>query len=80
MLDAALLLFGLAVGVDFRHIPSHVHAIMRIAWTRMGEQGGFSGLARIHVVLGAIPFSIVRVYLVIIGVGGGILALIIGPH
>jgi hypothetical protein len=79
-LDVLLLLFGIAVGIDFRHVPRRIHSVMGIAWTRMGEQGGFSGLARIYVFPGALPFPAVRVYLTIIGVVGGILALLIGPH
>jgi hypothetical protein len=79
-LDVVLLLFGISVGIDFRHIPRRIHSIMGIAWIRMGEQGGFSGLARIYVFPGALPFLAIRVYFTIIGVVGGVLALAIGPH
>jgi hypothetical protein len=78
--DVLLLLFGIAVGTDFRHVPLRIHSIMGIAWIRMGEQRGFSGLARIYVFPGTLPFRAVRVNLTIIGVVGGILALLIGPH
>ena len=54
--DVVIILFGLAITLDLRHIPSHTHATMRIASARMREQGGFSSLARIYLFLGAVPF------------------------
>ena len=78
--DVVLIVLGMGITLDARHVPSHIHSIIEIAWTRMGEQNGFSSLARIYLVVGAVPFWIVRGFLSVGLVGGGVLALVDGPH
>jgi hypothetical protein len=78
--DVVLILIGIGITVDFRKWPRHVHAIMGIAWTRMGEQGSFSALVRIYLFLGALPFWVTRLFFLVALVGGGAESLAFGPH
>ena len=78
--DVIVIVIGIAITLDLGHFASRTHAIMKIAWTRMGERGGFSGLARIYLIPGAVTFVVIRVFVFVALIGGGILALITGPH
>jgi hypothetical protein len=78
--DVIVIMIGIAITSDLVHIPSRTHAIVRLAWVRMGEQGGFTGLARVYLFPGAVSFLVFRVFVFVALVGGGIVALITGPH
>ena len=78
--DVIGILIGIAITLDLGQVPSRTHAIMRLAWVRMGEQGGFTGLARVYLLPGAVSFLVIRVFLFAALVGGGTVALITGPH